>query len=52
MQLIDEGIVSKLHDEGLLDGDTMVTLSGTADKLRQAWDALRWNLVLALAITY
>ena len=27
-------------------------LSGTADKLRQAWDALRWNLLLALAITY
>jgi HAE1 family hydrophobic/amphiphilic exporter-1 len=52
MQLIDNGIVSKLHAEGVLDGDTMVTLSGTADKLRQAWDALRWNLLLALAITY
>ena len=52
MQLIDKGIVAKLHDEGVLDGDTMVTLSGAADKLRQAWHALRWNLVLALAITY
>ena len=52
MQVIDSGIIGRLHDEGLLDGDTMVTLSGTADKLRQAWVALRWNLVLALAITY
>ena len=30
----------------------MISLSGAADKLRQAWDALRWNLLLALAITY
>ncbi len=52
MRLIDEDIVAKLHDEGLLDGDTMITLSGTADKLREAWEALRWNLLLALAITY
>lgn len=52
MQKIDEGIVAKLHEEGVLDGDTMVTLSGTADKLREAWQALRWNLLLALAITY
>ncbi len=52
MKLIDEGIVDKLHSEGVLDGDTMVTLSGTADKLRQAWEALRWNLLLALMITY
>ena len=52
MQIIDTEIVSKMHEEGLLDGDTMVTLSGTADKLRLAWNALRWNLLLALAITY
>ena len=30
----------------------MVTLSGTADKLRLAWEALRMNLLLAIAITY
>ena len=52
MQIIDKQIVGKLHDEGLLDGDTMVSLSGTADKLRQAWEALRLNLLLALVITY
>ena len=52
MQIIDQQIVGELHDEGLLDGDTMVSLSGTADKLRQAWEALRLNLLLALVITY
>ena len=52
MRLIDDEIVANLHNEGLLDGDTMISLSGTADKLREAWEALRWNLLLALAITY
>lgn len=52
MQLIDDQIVQSLHDEGVIDGETMVSLSGTADKLREAWDALSWNLMLALAITY
>ena len=52
MQRIDRDIVTALQDEGILDGETMITLSGTADKLREAWDALRWNLLLALAITY
>jgi hydrophobic/amphiphilic exporter-1 (mainly G- bacteria), HAE1 family len=52
MRLIDTHIVNKLHEEGVIDGETMVSLSGTADKLREAWNALRWNLILALAITY
>lgn len=52
MTLIDDKIISKLHDEGVLGGETRATLSGTADKLREAWNALKWNLLLALAITY
>ncbi|MFN3189277.1 MAG: efflux RND transporter permease subunit [Aureliella sp.] len=52
MQRIETGVVQPLQDEGAIDGETMISLSGTADKLRQAWDALRWNLLLALAITY
>ncbi len=52
MQRIDQQIVNVLQEEGLLDGETMIALSGTADKLREAWEALRWNLLLALAITY
>lgn len=52
MLVISGEIVEALHDDGSLDGETMIALSGTADKLRQAWEALRWNLLLALVITY
>lgn len=52
MQLIDKEIVSGLHDDGTIGDETMISLSGTADKLREAWTALRWNLLMALAITY
>lgn len=52
MELIDSQVLAKLHDEGVLGAELRATLSGTADKLRQAWDALKWNLLLALAITY
>ncbi len=52
IQLVNSEIVNRLHEEGTLDGGYMVTLSGTADKLREAWRALRWNLLMALAITY
>src|SRR5262245_21585743 len=37
---------------GALDGVPEPRLSGTADKLRTAWQALRWNLLLAVIITY
>lgn len=52
MQLIEKDILGALQAEGVTDGETMISLSGTADKLRIAWNALRWNLILALAITY
>ncbi len=52
MQRIDQDIVTNLQAEGVIDSETIIRLSGTADKLRQAWNALRWNLILALAITY
>ena len=52
MQRIERQIIDPLEEEGVIGSETMITLSGTADKLRQAWDALRWNLILALAITY
>ena len=50
MQRIEQYLEEKIIPQ--LDDDTMITLSGTADKLREAWKALRWNLLLALAITY
>lgn len=52
MEKINARIIEPLHDEGVLGTETHATLSGTADRLRQAWDALKWNLLLALAITY
>jgi HAE1 family hydrophobic/amphiphilic exporter-1 len=52
MEKIDTAIISKMHDEGVLGSEIRASLSGTADKLRQAWDALKWNLLLALAITF
>ena len=52
MNVINTEIVDKLHDEGLVGDETMIGLSGTADKLRLAWEALRLNLLLALVITY
>jgi hydrophobic/amphiphilic exporter-1 (mainly G- bacteria), HAE1 family len=45
-------ILEPMRQEGLLSGDLVVNLSGTADKLQQTWRALRWNVVLALLITY
>jgi hydrophobic/amphiphilic exporter-1 (mainly G- bacteria), HAE1 family len=52
MSIIQQQVVQPLYADGSLDGGYMVNLSGTADKLREAWDALKWNLILALMVTY
>jgi HAE1 family hydrophobic/amphiphilic exporter-1 len=52
MRLIDTQIIQPLQSSGDLDGGYRITLAGTADKLRQTWDALWFNFVLALIITY
>ena len=52
MDLIRSEIIAPLEQGGELDGLTRINLSGTADKLKQTWDALKWNIVLALVITY
>ena len=52
MEMIEQQIIDPLQAEGLINNEMMISLSGAADRLRQAWEALRWNLVLALAITY
>ena len=52
LERINTEIVEPLHASGQLGSDYMITLSGTADKLRDTWRALRWNFVLALLITY
>jgi hydrophobic/amphiphilic exporter-1 (mainly G- bacteria), HAE1 family len=52
IQRIDQKIIQPMRDSGQLGGDYTIALSGTADKLRDAWTALRGNLILATIITY
>jgi HAE1 family hydrophobic/amphiphilic exporter-1 len=52
MTTIQQTMVSPLVESGQLDGGYQIHLAGTADKLRQTWRAMRFNLLLALLITY
>ena len=52
MLQIEQEIVGPLRERGELEGGYLIHLAGTADKLRETWHALRWNVALALAITY
>jgi HAE1 family hydrophobic/amphiphilic exporter-1 len=52
MDRIRDEIIAPLEASGELEGLYQVRLSGTADKLRTTWTALRWNLLLAFVITY
>jgi HAE1 family hydrophobic/amphiphilic exporter-1 len=52
MDLISDQIVAPLQASGELAGGYGVALAGTADKLRSTWTSLRWNLALAVLITY
>ena len=52
MELIQTEIVSKLEQDPAFRSQYQVSLSGTADKLRTTWLAIRWNLLLAVVITY
>ncbi|GIW94261.1 MAG: acriflavine resistance protein B [Pirellulaceae bacterium] len=52
MQRIEQSIVKPLIEEGKLGTEYHITLSGTADRLRATWDALKFNFLLAVLITY
>jgi HAE1 family hydrophobic/amphiphilic exporter-1 len=52
MTTIEDKIVQPLLASGQLDGGYQINLAGTADKLRDTWEALRFNVLLALVITY
>ncbi|MEM9658695.1 MAG: efflux RND transporter permease subunit, partial [Planctomycetota bacterium] len=45
-------IVQPLRDSGRLEGGYRIALAGTADKLVETWNALRFNIGVALLITY
>jgi HAE1 family hydrophobic/amphiphilic exporter-1 len=52
MALLQHQIITPLQEEGSLGQLYNIRLSGTADDLTQTYDALKWNLLLALVITY
>ncbi|SDE41411.1 efflux RND transporter permease subunit [Rhodospira trueperi] len=51
MEIIEEQVIAPLKDEGV-PPEVSLSLSGTADKLTEAWDAMVWQLLLALIIVY
>ena len=52
MDRIRNEIVQPMIANGLLRDGERISLAGTADKLRDTWQALRFNVLLALLITY
>jgi HAE1 family hydrophobic/amphiphilic exporter-1 len=52
MEVIEEQILEPMHANGRLGGLYRARMSGTADKLTQTADALKWNFLLAVVITY
>jgi HAE1 family hydrophobic/amphiphilic exporter-1 len=51
IEIINTKIVPSIKQKGLLK-DLSVSLSGTADKLSQTVNSMKWSLILALIITY
>ncbi len=52
MDRIQSQIALPLLADPKLAGLYQINLSGTADKLRSTWLSIRWNLLLAVVITY
>ncbi len=52
IERIEREMIAPLQASGQLGTEYTINLSGAADKLRQTWLALRFNVVLALLITY
>jgi HAE1 family hydrophobic/amphiphilic exporter-1 len=52
MDTIANEVIAKLQADGQLQGGYNIALAGTADKLRSTWLSLKWNLALAVLITY
>jgi len=52
IERIDSQIIAPLRQSGVIGGEYHIRMAGTADKLRATWDALRWNFILAVLITY
>jgi HAE1 family hydrophobic/amphiphilic exporter-1 len=51
LDIIRKEVIDELTKQGLPPG-IVLGMSGTADKLQQTWDAMVWNLIIALAVVY
>ena len=51
METIQNGLITPMKKEGKLEG-LEISIGGNADKLEETGEALKWNLLLALLITY
>ncbi|WP_031479862.1 efflux RND transporter permease subunit [Maridesulfovibrio frigidus] len=51
MDIIQNNLIPKVREMGLLE-DVNVRMSGAADKLTQTREAMQWNFLLAIIITY
>jgi len=52
VDLVERNVVAPLKSSGVVTGEYEVNLAGTVDDLARAFDAFRWNLLLAIIITY
>jgi len=52
MNSIEREIVQPLRDSGRLDAPYKVSLTGAASKLVETLETIRWDLILAMVITY
>jgi len=52
MEQLENDVIPPLRDSGAIPEGVTVRLAGTADKLVATRDALKWNFLLALLITY
>jgi HAE1 family hydrophobic/amphiphilic exporter-1 len=52
VELVKSDVIDAMKAEGTLPVGLQMTLGGTADRLAESWQAMRFNLLLALVITY
>jgi len=52
MEKIEKEIIKPMRQNGLISNQIQTTLAGTADKLKTAFEDLKWNFLLAIVITY
>ncbi|MCP4590581.1 MAG: efflux RND transporter permease subunit [bacterium] len=52
MQTIEEEIIKPGREAGMIPPTVTTRLAGTADKLTETFTAVKWNLALAILITY